>query len=90
MVRNSDIGTGAQNLKQGVYPGNISTDAERQSSPAHKQQAQRRCLCLRCNDGFGTGPRPQLRSVKKELDLDSIEREDDPPILDAVKNPGVQ
>ena len=44
----------------------------------------------RCNDGFGTGPRPQLRSVKKELDLDSIEREDDPPILDAVKNPGVQ
>jgi hypothetical protein len=58
----------------------------------HRARKQRRCpCCLRaqCNDRFGTGPHTQLCSAKKELDLDSVEREDDPPILDAVKNPGV-
>jgi hypothetical protein len=31
-----------------------------------------------------TGPHIQLRSVKKKLDLDSVEGEVGPPVLDAV------
>jgi hypothetical protein len=61
-----------------------------QSSPAREPQAQRRCLRAQCNEGFGTGPHTQLSSVKEALDLDSVEREDDPSIRDAVKNPGVE
>jgi len=64
-------------------PGVPNDDAQRPDD----SEAQRHCWTVRCSAGFGTCP---LCSVKKELDLNGIEREDDSAILHAVKNPGVQ